>query len=352
MALARSQKKTVGLSPGTLVHVGDPRQHHVTESVYFYSEEMFQAGNGLDNLDLSQSKDGQVQTWLHVDGIHDLELIRRLGERFGWHPMMLEDIANAGQRSKVEDYDGYLYIALKWIVAEKMGSSHSQAVSIVLGPGYVVTFQEETGNIFTPVVGRLETKRGRIRKMGNGYLAYTLMDTVVDHYFLLIEELSAMIDALQDDMGSDPDAGHLKRIFALKRTISFLRHALWPMRDLFSRLDQFEDSYFPDSLSPYLHDLHDHSIQVLEALETQAEMMTALHDLHLSLVSNRMNAIMQVLTVIATFFIPLTFIVGLYGMNFKYMPELDKWWGYPMVLALMAGVSLGLYIYFKRKRWF
>ncbi|MFP4071858.1 MAG: magnesium/cobalt transporter CorA [Desulfovibrionales bacterium] len=351
MRLLKLQGKKAGQSPGTLIYVGEPRSHKISITEIHYNGSTFDLKVSRD-IATVRVEPARVN-WLHVDGLHDLQILRDVGAKFSIHPLTLEDIANTNQRPKMEEYDEYIFIVLKWPgISPEQGFSMQQ-VCIMLGKGFVLTFQEEKGNIFQNVLGRLESKRGRIRTMGPDYLTYALMDNLVDHYFVLLEDLGNRIDRLQDAMVENPGHEHLHDIFALKKDLTVIRHAIWPMREMFANLERLDkDVFFTDATDPYLRDLYDHCMQILEAVESQRETTAAMHELYLSLVGNRTNDVMKVLTIMASIFIPLTFIAGVYGMNFESMPELEWRFGYYFSLGLMLAVALGLLVFFKRKKWF
>lgn len=293
-------------------------------------------------------------TWINIDCLHQVDILEKIGECYGFHPLVLEDILS-DQRPKVEDYDDYIFIVLKMLHYKKDNgeeSIDSDQVSLILGPNYVVSFKEKEADIFKPLRDRLRTGKGRIRKLGADYLAYSMMDTVVDHYFEILEKLGERFEDLEDQIVISPEPASLSTIYNLKRDMLFLRKSVWPLREAISSLQRLESPLISESTKIYLRDLYDHTIQVIENVESFRDMSASLLDTYLSSLSNRLNEVMKVLTVISTIFIPLTFIVGLYGMNFKYMPELDSPLGYPLVIALMTVVALIMLAYFKKRKWF
>jgi magnesium transporter len=290
-------------------------------------------------------------SWVNVDGINQMALLKKLGDCFGIHPLVLEDIANTEQRPKAEEYEDYLFLVLKVLSPAPAGITREQ-ISLVLGKNWLITFQEGLeGDPFGPVRTRLENGQGRIRGEGADYLAYSLIDVVVDNYFHVLEQVAESIEAIEEELIVAPTQRTLAEIYRLKRELLFIHKAVWPLREVVSSMIRRESPLVKDQTIIYLRDVYDHTIQVIETLETLREMLSGMLDIYLSSVSNRMNSIMKVLTIIATIFMPLTFIAGLYGMNFKYMPELEQHWGYPAVLMLMAVVTVGMLIFFRRKRW-
>ena len=259
---------------------------------------------------------------------------------------------NTGQRPKMEDFGDYLFIVLKMLHYDKEeDETKTEQVSLILSSNYVISFQESEGDVFDPIRERIRSDRGRIRKMGVDYLAYSLIDAIVDNYFMVLEKIGEKIEDIEDELVRNPTPEVLHTIHRLKRELIFLRKSVWPLREVISRLERWESPLIDKSIDIYLRDVYDHTIQVIDALETFRDMLSGMLDIYLSSLSNRMNEVMKVLTIIATIFIPLTFIAGIYGMNFKYMPELDSPWGYPLVYIVMLAVSAVMLVYFRRKRW-
>jgi len=333
------------------VHVGDDAEFPSLTCVMRYGPE------GVEELDAQVAAaclpaDGfEGVTWVCVRGLGDVELIRDLGECFDLHPLVLEDILDTGHRPKVEDYQAYLYF-----VARLFGSADDaltpEQVSLALLPGVVLSFEEAGGpDVFEPVRARIRDGKGRIRSMGADYLFYALIDAIVDSYFVALEETGARVEVLEDRVVEDPEPEVLRDIHRLKGRLRLLRESTWPMRDAVSRLERGISDLITPATAPFLRDVYDHTIQVAESAETYREMLLAMLDTYLSSVSNRMNEVMKVLTIIATIFIPITFVAGVYGMNFEHMPELAWPWAYPAALGVMAGVAIGMLIFFRRKRW-
>jgi magnesium transporter len=346
------RSKKAGLPPGTIVHVGEKRHEKVRLCVINYDGVNFQEKE-VNNVEEAFSfRNKSSVTWLNIDGVHQPEIIEQVGKNFGVHPLVLEDIANTGQRPKMEDFDDYIFVVLRMLsFDEKRNQTKSEQVSMVLGPDFVISFQEREGDVFDPIRERLRSSKGRIRKMGADYLAYALIDAIVDNYFMLLETLGETIGDTEDKLVTDPKSETLRTIHDLKREMIFLRKSVWPLREVINRLERSESPLIKKSTFVYLRDVYDHTIQVMDAVETFRDMLSGMLDIYLSSVSNRMNEIMKVLTVIGTIFIPLTFIAGIYGMNFKYMPELGQPWGYPALLILMLTVALVMLVYFRRKKW-
>ena len=292
-------------------------------------------------------------TWINVDGVHQIDLLERLGECVGLHPLVLEDIANTAQRPKVEDYGGYLYIVLRMLTLQ--GTTQEvvgEQVSLVLGTNFVISFQEGiASDAFNPIRERLRTAKGRVRREGADYLVYSLIDAIVDGYFVLLEKLGEQIEVLDERMLTNSAREAARTINLLKREMIWLRKAVWPLREMISALQRAESTLIRASTGVYLRDVYDHTIEVIDTVETYRDVLSGMLENNLSLLTARLNEVMKVLTVISTIFIPLTFIVGIYGMNFRYMPELEWRWGYPLVMLGMAGIAVVLYFYFRRKKW-
>jgi magnesium transporter len=290
--------------------------------------------------------------WLNIDGVHQPEIIEEVGKSFGLHPLVAEDIASTGQRPKMEDYDDYIYVVLRMLRFDgEENETKTEQMSIIIGADFVVSFQERSGDVFNYIRERLRNNKGKIRKLGTDYLAYTLIDAIVDNYFMILEKLGETIEEIEDKLITNPTAETLQILHDLKREMIFLRKSVWPLREVINRLERSESTLINKSTFVYLRDVYDHTIQVMDAVETFRDMLSGMLDIYLSSVSNRMNEVMKVLTVIATIFIPLTFVSGIYGMNFMYMPELAHEWAYPAVLILMLVVALLMVVYFRRKKW-
>ena len=346
------QSDKAGLSPGTLVHIGEARTGPLRLRLIEYD------AAGCEERDLASAAeclpptDGGKVYWLDVGGIHHVQVIEQLGQAFHLHPLMLEDIVNTDQRPKAEVYDDCLFLVVKMLhVADNGAMIHVEQVSLVLGPRFVLSFEENGGPAFEPVRTRLKNPKGRLRNSGADYLAYALLDAIVDHYFGVLEVLGERIQTLEQELILNPRPKTLRGIHELKRELLFLRRAVWPVREMVSVLERGETDLIRDTTKLYLRDVYDHAVQVMDTLESFREMTTGMLDLYLSSVSHRMNSVMKVLTIIATIFMPLTFIAGIYGMNFEYMPELRWHWGYPVVLLVMLLIGGSMLWVFRRKDW-
>jgi magnesium transporter len=344
---------SVGHAPGTLVTTEKVDRQPLKLTLFEYGSEMPAVERQVQTVSECFPFDPQSPvTWLNVDGSPQVEILEEIGNRLNIHPLALEDIFDTSQRPKMEDFDHYLFIELNMLSwDENQPQIESQQVSLILGGNYVVTFQEHDKDVFDLVRKRIREGKSRLTKQGADYLAYSLIDAIVDHYFIVLENLGEQIEFLEEELVTDPDPRTLQTIHELKRELIFLRKSVWPLREVISALERGESPLFQESSLIYLRDVYDHTIQIIDTVETFRDMVSGMLDIYLSSISNRMNEIMKVLTIIATVFIPLSFIVGLYGMNFNYMPELQWKWGYFMVWGVIISVIVGMLTYFRKKKW-
>lgn len=344
--------KPAGAAPGTVVYIGDERTESVVITHLHYSSESVSERCEIRAEDCRPPTNGQGVSWYTIDGVHNPDALRIIGESFQIHPLVIEDIANTKQRPKIEEFDNYIFIAMKMITfdedAKELLSEH---VSIILGDGYVLAFLEDEGDVFEPVRQRLRGGKGRIRKLGADYLAYSLMDAVVDNYFSVLEEIGEEIEGVEEEVVEAPSEKTLKSVHVLKRELIFLRRSVWPLRETVNSLLRDESQLVGEETKLFLRDLYDHTIHVIDTVETLRDIVAGMLDVYLSSVSNKLNQVMKVLTVMSSIFIPLTFVVGVYGMNFQYMPELQWRWGYPSVMLGMCAVAVGLLALFRRRGW-
>lgn len=350
--LIKKRSRKSGLPPGALVHIGDKITAEVKITIIDYDEANFQERTPKTIDECAVFKDKNTVTWINIEGIQEIKIIEKLGECYGLHPLVMEDILNTDQRPKIEDYKDYLYIVLKMLHDRETEETVTEQISLVLGPGFVISFQEGIeGDVFNSVRERLRTAKGRIRSMGADYLAYSLIDAIVDNYFVILERTGDWIEDLEDELLEHPSTQTRNEIHQLKREMIFLRKAVWPLREVVGAMERGESSLITAPTRIYLRDVYDHTIQVIDAIEASRDMLSGMLDLYLSGINNRMNEIMKFLTIIGTIFIPLTFIVGVYGMNFEFMPELKWRWGYFAVLAFMLGIIAVMLLFFKKKKW-
>jgi len=350
--LTKQRSKKAGLPPGTLIHIGERKAEEAKITIIDYDGDHYQERETRTVEECFSFKDKPTVTWINIDGIHETQILEKLGDCYGFHHLVLEDILNTDHRPKMEDYGDYIYVVLKMLYFDKEGQQiAADQVSLILGSNFVISFQEREGELFETIRGRIRNGKGRIRKMGADYLAYSVIDAIVDQYFVVLEKLGEEIEFLEDQLVSHPTPATLQTLHNLKREMLMLRKSVWPLREAISCLERGESSLLKETTAVYLRDVYDHTIQVIDTIETFRDMLSGMLDIYLSSISNKMNEVMKVLTIIATLFMPLTFLAGIYGMNFKYMPELEKQWGYPAILLLMLAIAIVMLVYFKRKRW-
>ncbi len=348
----RSQKKKIGAPPGTLIHVGEQKEISVSINLIDYDAENLLEKEIRSVEECIESRDRPTVSWININGIHDVNTIESLGKCFDLHSLVLEDILNTEHRPKIEDYRDYIFCVLKMIQIAPDGKLHSEQVSIILGKTFVLSFQEREGDVFDGVRQRIRKKGGRIRRMGPDYLAYALLDSIVDSYYTVIERMDERIEAMEDELLLKPEPEDLEKLRLFQGDVNFLRRVTTPLPTLVSWLQRIETPLVTEDLGFFLRDVHDHAASISDSAENFRENVYGMFDLYVSSLNNRMNEVMKVLTVIATIFIPLTFIAGVYGMNFKYMPELEWRWSYPVLWAVMIGIVVGMSFYFKKKKWF
>ncbi|PLV59917.1 magnesium/cobalt transporter CorA [Thermotoga sp. KOL6] len=339
-----------GLPPGTPVYTGIVERE--TEiSIIEYDSENYREMK-VENIEESfLHKSKSTVSWINVVGLSNTDIIEKIGKNFQIHPLVIEDILNVHQRPKLEDYGDYIFIVLKMITYDdKIHEIESEQVSVILGDNLVLTFQEKKSDVFDPVKIRIKNDKSLIRKMGADYLVYALIDVIVDNYFVVLEKIEEEIEDLEEKVLIEPTPETSQRIHRVKRILIDFRKAIWPLREVLSNIGKIESNLIK-SASLYFRDVYDHTIQVIDTLETFKEMVTDLLDVYLSSISNKTNEIMKMLTIIGTIFIPLTFITGIYGMNFRYMPELEWKYGYPTVLVAMFVIGILMVLYFKKKKW-
>lgn len=336
-----------------MVYVGERRLEAPRITLTYFNETSFREQQ-VDDLAASiPFLDDTHVTWLNVDGLHDLQVIARIGSYLGLHPLLQEDLVNTAQRPKYEDYGDCLFFVLKMLTyhREEQGVEPEQ-VSIVLGPNYVLSFQEgSAGDVFDPVRARLRAGGTRIRSSGADFLAYSLIDSIVDHYFVVMEHFGDDFEELDEELVSDPSTATLQTIYEMKRQLVVVRRSIWPLREVVNALERSQTPLLREGIRIYLRDLYDHTFQVIEAVESMRDIVSGMLDIYLSSVSNRTNEIMKFLTIFGSIFIPLTFLAGVYGMNFDYMPELRMRWAYPAFWVITLIIISFLLIYFRRKRW-
>jgi len=347
-------KKTdkVGKPPGTLLYMGPKKNVPITVDVFDYNLETiqeFQTDTIPAGLDF---KNTPTVTWIDVKGLHNLELIEQIGQKADIHPLTLEDLLNVDQRPKIDIFDTYVYIVIKILsYNDQTQSIDSDQISIILGQHYVLTFLEEETDTFEPLRTRLKAGKGKLRSSTSDYLAYAILDVIVDNYYDVIEKVGERIEDFEEKLMTNPHKMLVKEIYSIKREMLELRKSVWPLREIITKLEKGESDLIRKKTLIYLRDLYDHTIQIIETAEIYRDMISGLLDLYLSSVSNRMNEIIKVLTILSSIFIPLTFIVGVYGMNFRNMPELEWEYGYYVCLLFMLIIAIGMILYFRLRKW-
>jgi len=350
--IIKKSSKSRGLPPGSLVHIGERKTDKLKISLLDYSVGKYDEKEITNVDDCFSFKRQPSITWINIDGLHEVNVIEKLGNCFDIHPLVLEDILNTDQRPKMEDYEKYIFLVLKMLlVDDKTNMIHSEQISIILGQNFVISFQEAIGDVFDTIRERIRKGKGRIRKLDSDYLAYALIDAIVDNYFVILEKLGEKVESMEEDLVSNPTPEILQHIYNLKREIIYLKKSVWPLREVINGLLREESKLIKDSTNIYLRDLYDHTIQVIDTIESYRDMVSSMLDIYMSSVSNKMNEVMKVLTIFAAIFIPLTFIAGIYGMNFQHMPELSLPWAYPAIWIVIITVGVSLLAYFKHKKW-
>jgi magnesium transporter len=352
LGFTKKMHRQAGLAPGTLVHIGEKKVEDVRITVMDFDGEGFRE-KVVESVDECFAyRDKATTTWINVDGVHDVGIIEKLGACYGIHPIVLEDIVNTVQRPKMLDFGDYIFISLKMLYFE--GSRDQvkvEQVSLILGLNFVISFQEDVGDVFDPVRDRIRKGTGKIRRTGADYLAYSLIDSIVDGYFTVFEWLGERIEEIQERLVVDPTAENLKTIHHLKSEMIELRKAVWPLREVIANLERVESPLVRKDTLIFLRNVYGHTIEIIETIESFRDLMAGMIDIYLSSLSMKLNEVMKVLTIIATIFIPLTFVVGIYGMNFRYMPELGWRFGYPMVMLVVLATGVSMLVYFRKKRW-
>lgn len=353
--LKNTRSRKLGLEPGTVVYVGDKAtESPIKLSLFEYNDVSIQESELKQIIDCAHELEHQTVKWLNVDGVHNSQLIVEIGKKFNLHPLLLEDVSNTQQRPKLEEYDNTLFLIVKMLsYNEQEKRIEVEQVSLVLGHNFLISFQEDKeGDILDPLRERLRVGKQKIRKSGADYLLYCILDMIIDHYFVILEKLGEEMNELEESIITDTSYGLLRTIYRMKRDMISLRRNIWPMREMLSNLERSENGLLTASTNIYFRDIYDHAIQAIETIEMYRDMLSGMLDIFLSSSSNHMNGIMKVLTTISTVFIPLTFIVGVYGMNFEFMPELHWKYGYISVWVLMGLSVIAMAVYFKRKKWF
>lgn len=343
--------KQIGAPPGSLIYTGEDINVPIKITLIEYNEQDFFEKEFTDLSECIEHVKPNMVKWINVDGLHNIDLIEKIGKHYNIHPLTLEDIVHVNQRAKFEDFDHYVVSVMRMINYESKIESEQLAI-VLTEHNTVISFQEpHNGDAFEIIRSRLRTGKGRIRKLGADYLNYALMDAVVDCYFVAIEKIGDKIETIEERILTSNDTNAHKDLYHLKRELIYLRKQIWPMRDLINNVIRSETNLMQDSIEVYLRDLSDHVSRIIDSLDTYRDLLSGIMDIHLSTNANKMNEVMKVLTIMSSIFIPVTFIAGVYGMNFENMPELKTQNGYYMVWGIMLLTIVGLLYYFKRKKW-
>ncbi|QDO95133.1 magnesium/cobalt transporter CorA [Formosa sediminum] len=350
----KKNKQKTGLSPGTIVYTGQKQTQQLYIEVFNYSPShvLEKELPKIEDAFTFKSDSTEEVTWININGLNHTYAIESIGQHYNIHPLILEDIANISQRPKIDEFEDYLSLSMKMLYYDTEKGLISEQITLILGQNYVLTFQESEGDVFTGLRDRIRLGKGRLRTLGSDYLFYALIDNIVDHYFVVVESLGDKIEDLEDDLFNGNTQDNIStQIQDLKREILRIRRAIFPMRDIINRIEKSEHKLIDSKTIPFFQDVYDHTIQVNENTEVYREMVWGLMDMYMTGISNKMNEVMKVLTIISTIFIPLTFIAGIYGMNFDNMPELHHPYSYPILLVIMLIMFIFMIIYFKRKKW-
>ncbi len=350
---SKRRSKGAGLPPGTLVHIGEQKTEQIKITLIDYDEASYQEKELASVQECLPFRDQPTRTWINIDGLHQVEAIERIGKHFGLHPLVLEDIVSTEQRPKLEDFGQYIFIVTKMLSHEQTSQQViTEQVSMVLGANFILTFQEGAKDDFIPIRQRIKSGNGRMRGMGADYLLYALLDAIVDNYFVILEKLGEQIETLEETLLTNPTQAQLKAVHKLRREFILMRKSIWPLRDVVATLERRESPLIKNTTTIYLRDLYDHIARVIDTVENYRDLVSVLLDIYLSSLSNKLNEVMKTLTIITTIFIPLSFIAGVYGMNFEHMPELKWAWSYPLVLVAMVLLGVAMVFYFKKRKWF
>jgi len=347
-----SISEKIGMSPGSLIHIGDIHDHDQIITITDYTKDTCEVIKVESIDDILKFKDKDSVTWVNIEGLKNIEIIESIGKAFNIHPLVLEDILNTHQRPKFEDYEDYQYIVLKglFLKSEEITVIHEQ-ISILLLNNFVFTFKEKMDDLFDPIEKRLQNSKSRMRALGPDYLTYAILDSIIDQNFALLESLDEIIDLIEEELLVNPGTDTLKRIQSIKRELIYVRRSVSPLRELLNSILRIESPLIEEKTQIYFRDVYDHVLRISETIELQRDMVYGLMDMYQTSISNKMNEVMKVLTVFASIFIPLTFIAGVYGMNFEYMPELQWRLAYPILWVVFIIIAIGLLVYFRRKKW-
>lgn len=348
----KKNRKRVGEAPGSLIHVGDYKSQDIQLTLIEYNKDFYERKELKKIEECFKRREEPTIKWVNVEGLHDVSIIEKIGKEFKLHPLMLEDILSTNQRPKLDDYDDYILVVLKMIYYnEEKKQIVTEQVSLVLVDNYVFSFQEFKGDVFDNIRERIKTSKGSIRKLGADYLMYSIVDAIVDSYFYILEKLGDSTEEIEHKLMEDPEKEVLQNIYSTKRELIYLSNSVWPLREVVGSLTRMESKLLNDSIQLYFNDVHDHIMQIVDVIESYRDIMSGMLDTYLSSISNKTNEVMKILTIFSTIFIPLTFLAGIYGMNFKYFPELDFPWAYPVFWVITVITIVFMLVFFRKKKW-
>ncbi|HOJ50243.1 MAG TPA: magnesium/cobalt transporter CorA [Spirochaetota bacterium] len=345
------KRKKIGLPPGSLIYVGKNLKEKVTIEAFIYDEESYIETEIKKIDEIKSLKENKKTMWLNINGVHDIKIIEKIGEIFNLHPLLLEDVLNTTQKPKLDEYDEYIFLCCQMLSLDNEYNIIEEHISFVIGKNYVISFQERKGDVFDPIRDRIRFNKGKIKKMKADYLAYCLLDVLIDNYYLITEKISDKIENVEDVIINETKEDLITDIYKIKKDVIIIRKYIWPLRTIIAKLRKNENGIINKSINIFLKDIYDHTVEILETIEIFREILSGLLEINLSAISYKMNSIMKVLTIISTIFIPLTFIAGVYGMNFENMPELKWKYGYFAALGLMLLVALIMIKYFRKNKW-
>lgn len=344
-------QETVGQAPGTLIYTGSKNQAKVNVEIFSYNETDIDVKASESFEFVENVYQADRINWINVSGLHNVQLIDKIGKKFELHPLMLEDVLHVDQRPKTEDFGEYLFFTIKMFHKNKLKETEFEHISFVLGKNLIICFQENPEDIFDLIRERLKTSFGKIRHKKADYLFYRFIDTIIDHYFVVLDQIAEKIEDLEDEVMDKPSTKTLQKLQMVRKELIYLRRSIFPIRESINTILRSETKLMSKETERYFTDVYDHTIQVIESMETYRDLLSGIMDLYMNTASNRMNEIMKVLTIMSTIFIPMTFIAGIYGMNFDHMPELHYKWSYPIAWIIMIGVAVFMLIYFRKKKW-
>ena len=353
MALYQEKRSSkCGLAPGTPIHLGKQKTPDTRITLYQYHHDQLCSETFVDQWPTIRNQDSPSKTWIHVQGIHNIDVLTGLANDFGIHPLVIEDITNTHQRPKLEDYGHYLFLVVRQLVAcDHSKELASEQFSLILGKQFVLSFQEGSEEWLSPLSERLNNPESRLRNSGSDYLAYEILDFIIDHYFATLEDLDQIVDQVEEDLEAAPSPSILRALHILRRQLIISRKSIWPLREVLSHLERSPNGLVKETTRPFLRDVHDHTVTVIESLEIFRDLIGGMLELYHTTMSTKMNETIKLLTITATLFLPLTLITGMFGMNFQHLPGLGWQWAFPVFLLTMVSLAGGMFMFFKKRMW-